>query len=278
MARFTSLLAAIAALTLVATAVAADVTLSIDELEAELDGDVVEVDGDLSATFEAKTATDATGDALMVGTDVETLSIEQVDFSTSAFSVTLADAIPVVGSVPGVVHWFWDFTVNGNEQKLTAMHTNVGSGTPGEWYFASQTCAPDPSTGQNTCASSELPGSYVDGVITWMVPNASLGLAKGGKVGSGSVSSTPGAAGLIWLSSGGSADLDSALIGSADLLFPEVTLTGYDADGAETGSTVGNVRSSGRFDAELPAGTTVVEAEACMGEVCVTSTTAVVTE
>ena len=278
MARFTSLLAAIAALTLVATAVAADVTLSIDELEAELDGDVVEVDGDLSATFEAKTATDATGDALMVGTDVETLSIEQVDFSTSAFSVTLADAIPVVGSVPGVVHWFWDFTVNGNEQKLTAMHTNVGSGTPGEWYFASQTCAPDPSTGQNTCASSELPGSYVDGVITWMVPNASLGLAKGGKVGSGSVSSTPGAAGLIWLSSGGAADLDSALIGSADLLFPEVTLTGYDADGAETGSTVGNVRSSGRFDAELPAGTTVVEAEACMGEVCVTSSTPVVTE
>lgn len=278
MARFTSLLAAIAALTLVATAVAADVTLSIDELEAELDGNVVEIDGDLSATFEATTATDATGDALMVGTDVETLSIEQVDFSTSAFSVTLADAIPVVGSVPGVVHWFWDFTVNGNEQKLTAMHTNMGSGTPGEWYFASQTCAPDPSTGQNTCASSELPGSYVDGVITWMVPNASLGLAKGGKVGSGAVASTPGAAGLLWLSSGGSADLDSALIGSADLLFPEVTLTGYDADGVETGSTVGNVRSSGRFDAELPAGTATVEAEACMGEVCVTSSTPVVTD
>lgn len=103
----------------------------------------------------------------MTGHDIVSYSTSFPVAGKVAFHLEI-DANPVTGFAPALAQYAINPTIGATSYELTASASVL---TLGSLDFASQTCAPDPDTGTNTCTPSPIEGEYVDGIITWFVPS-----------------------------------------------------------------------------------------------------------
>lgn len=242
--------ASVAALMALAIPAGAADTVAVDitRLRAKTGG-TVEVSANVDVASDPIVFNDATGDSPTPGTDISSAEFELVDDRTAVFRVNFANPLPAIGSttVPMV---FWEFSANGSEQQLSAMHNRFSA--PGDWSYELQTCTPDPQTGSNTCSGAPVPGSYADGVLEMEVSLSQLGgfgstITQAGD----GVYTTFGGAGLIW---NGTDFFDG--VSFAPINIPELEVTAVNDTTGATASTSPS-RGTVKFDVAGSAGDSI---------------------
>ncbi len=261
-------------------------TATLGALTSTASTSVVKVVGtaDLQALPAVEVGKDAAGDSRAPGTDLVGASITQLGGGVSAFDLKIANMAPTVGSLPAVLHHNWDFeVVNGSTVTALALKAiNRGAviasalegGSVDAASFALQTCTADEQTGQNTCTSEYIDGSYSDTGVRFLVDNARIGLVGGSSVvpGENGINVSVGASDVIWFTNGSGGDTMAASKYVAPQAVVELGIApaGTPVEDVVL-STVAPVKGKA-FTANLPKGTpgetAVVVARACHDGLC----------
>jgi hypothetical protein len=198
------------------------------------------------------------GEPFVVATDAGDVSVPAADIgelritagvADVVFEMEIANALPAgPGAVPGVLHYIWEFAVGGQESQLRALNTDAQALSPGEWSYTLETCAPDPQTGQGTCSGAAVQGSYADGVLTFVVPRAGMGLDGGETIrgGTGGAYVSYGAAGVVW-GAGGVLLADQAMPKTFTMPDLEVAVAALGAGGEVLEVRTPSLTASGAF-------------------------------
>lgn len=259
---------------------------SVDSLTAVAGATTVAVSG--SATFTAPAVDigdDVTNDhagaqaPLPTGTDLSVARIRALDPKTLRFELEIAN-MSAQGAAPEFINYVWPFIAGSAEYELqahrtaTAREINDGRldsiGTPN---FTLNTCAPDETTGQTTCATVNIEGEFTGNSVAWLVPTAMVGVTstKPNVSEGAAIASSLSFSGMLWYTNGNGGDKMFAL---RAFTFPTATVLGTvvpadvaDADAVPT--TPLTVSGLGDFSGELekPAlpGLYKVVVKACFG-------------
>ncbi len=144
---------------------------------------------------------DATGDAMMAGTDFGTATLTQGEDGLITAELELVDGFPETATSPEGIYFEWNIDVPGGDAvALTAKYLNYNA--PGGWFFAVTTYTVDPTTGSGSFSSAAADGEWTGSHLTWRVDPAQLGASAGDKLLQGSrgpIRSSISGAGLFTL-------------------------------------------------------------------------------
>ncbi len=232
----TAFLAAMLALPLAAADGAEGAPVALHDVAVTVEGDSVTVTGSTSFDVEVVAFEDDAGDSPFPGSDLGTGTIRQSDESEIAFSLTLAS---VPAEFPPTIAYVWPLDVDGTQ--LVAWPNSTRGSEP-DWTYAVVFA-----NGANS-SDSEVGGTYEDGVITWLVPPASIG-ASGAFLGADEygdplpldqVTTSVSVDSATWVISGH--DLDTASNGTLFAVGGGARLVLRSADGAYTDEASTRVR------------------------------------
>ena len=293
MARATRLIAvlAVAVLTFGAAAAGAQEApaTKVEDLTAAAGADGIKVSG--KGVFSAAAIVvgeDAAGDGALPGSDLTSASITQISQNQIRFELGVDDLPPVVGGTPEILNYTWPLEVAKGSAVTTvdlqAWRTSTGAdllcdvvfSCPGQEpggspRFSVNTCAPDPTTGNNTCNSVGVPGEFTATGLAWMVPTSMINAKDGATLNpSEDIASSYGASGLTWNTAGTGGD--TMTWNSVETVPATVQIGLAPADTPEgdvaTTLAVPVNASSGKFTGTLPSpsvGSYRVVAKACLG-------------
>ena len=269
-----TVLAAVAAVSLVANSAAAEAVTSVGSLAVRVDAGTIRVDG--TALFSGERielGTDPTGDAngRPGGYDVTAASVALLPSQKDLqFTLAVADQLPLVSGTPNIVY-SWPLMING---KDTGLHLHAGSAG---LYGLTPSATPVFSLLQEKDGSffelAALQGSIGGGAVSWTVPMRQIGATHGsvvdvGSAAGGAVESTTGVAGAGYLYHHG----DSVSVNAFKV--PGEVSVGIAPAGTPDDhivmSTRGGLKTGGAFSASLPvpttAGTYRVGVRACSSD------------
>lgn len=255
-------------------AFAADAITAVTELKGTV-GATIAVTG--KATFAPGEKTlvgeDAVGDQTIKnlptgsGTDLKQAFITAKSPTAVDFELELND-LPD-GGMDEIVNYNWPVKVGDATYELNAHSQATGAeltcgvifactgGNVGGARFSLNVCAPDPSTGQNTCAVNPIAGEFTATSVIWHVTSATAtALAGGDQViePSGAISAALSASGVTWYTNGNGGDTMSQ---DSEFFFPagKVSLglapAGTPLNDVVLGTTV-KVKNNLTFTATLP--------------------------
>lgn len=272
--------AALVALAAGAGAAGTATTVTLGTVSGKATGITVTGGADMAALPGTVVGNDAAGDANLPGTDLTTATITPLGGGKIAFELGLGNLAPTVGSAPAVTHQNWEFTAASpdGEQAVTLSLKAikggaVNAGKVADPSFSLNTCSPDPQTGQNTCTPSYVDGEYTDKGVRFLLDKSAVSAYSGWSInpsGQG-INVSPGASDLLWFTNGAGGDTMAA----QEYVVPQsVVRVGV----AKAGTALGDVDLSTVVDVPgttwrttlppVPAGSYVIVAQACHGDVC----------
>jgi hypothetical protein len=212
------------------------------------------------------------------GTDLTVAKIRALDPKTLRFELDVAN-MSELGGTPEAITYIWPFISGSAEYALQAHRSstlidllNERTDNLGNPSFSLNTCAPDETTGHNSCATTAIEGEFTGHSVVWFVPTSRVGVTTAKpKIFEGpEIVSTVSGSGAIWFTNNGG----DAMFAERAFTFPTATVLGTivsadvaDADAVPTTPlTVGGL---GDFSGELakPAlpGLYKVVVKACFG-------------
>lgn len=265
-------LLAITALAGIAAGEAVDpAAVDISGLEATATDGSLAVSGDLAfgGAFSAgEDNADPNGQGKLPGTNMTHATVNQRGFFVD-FHLAIANMVPADPYAVGeALQYGWDlYDGNGAAVSLAGWRSAVAQTASTDGYFAVNSCAPDPDTGQSTCTPTPAEGAFTADGVTWTVPVTSLG-GTGSTIslaGEGPAHVTAGASGTIWFNPGSPIDLENFLTFGEFTLGGSVAITISDANGSPVTATSAKILAPGAFTKSidvsgLPAGTYTVTA------------------
>lgn len=260
-----------------------DLTVDVGDGVINVSGDTDWVDAPVSL------GVDAEGDVLTPGValDVTLLEVERPNPNSSNLRLTLHVPDMPDGEYNGigevVTYLGTILSSNGSEVDIQAWRSAQWN-TPGE-YRASltvNTCTTDPNTGQGSCTTADVPGSFADQKIVWNVNAGMLGVFEGDSFDLSVFNVTTGHSGLLWWPNGvvlSGTGVHDSLSPDSTYAFnsPSVKAELIDSDGNVVTSATQKPKSNGTFDLSLDAsgfvGEYTVAVTGCYQVDCVTTNT-----
>jgi len=268
-----------------------DPVTEVTELNATV-GSSIAVSG--KATFapglKVKVTEDGAGDHTLTqvpadsGTDLLSASITAVSPRKLDFELEIGD-LPE-GGMDEIINYNWPMMAGESSFDLNAHSQATGAeltcgvvfactgGNVGGTRFSLNVCAPDPNTGQETCAVSPLTGEITATSVIWHATTAEVPALAGGDLTigpDGNIAASLSASGITWYTNGNGGD---TMGGDLDFFFPSgkvsfgIAPAGTDVDAVALTSTVKASASSGNFTGSLAkpaAGSYILVAQACFG-------------
>lgn len=220
-----TMLAALIVGLLGSNAFAADAITAVTDLKATV-GSTIAVTGKTTFAPGERTLVgeDGTGDqaikvAAPTGTDLKQAFITAKSPTAVDFELVINDLRD--GGTPEVINYNWPVKVGETSYELNATAQGTGAeltcgvvfactgGNVGGKRFSLNVCAPDPQTGQNTCAVNAVPGEITATSVIWHITTTTATALAGGDVviePDGNIASSYSLSGVLWNTGGTGGD------------------------------------------------------------------------